>query len=197
MAPTTCPVTSRKIALRRRARSAAHSAGRLEPPSHRQARMPIGQRERHRHLTVVLLAEADPSTNAPPRPSAAPALGKPVSSMIQASTDPCRSIAGNTISRTLPKTRSSDQPPSPTKCNSDCAVMPPCAPAPSQPPSAPRSCVRTAALAPCNSRAADQPDPCGRSRSQDLRHRTQTAIHSQWRRREPLSPLMLLSDLGK
>jgi hypothetical protein len=64
-------------------------------------------------------------------------------------------------------------------------VMPPCAPAPSQPPSAPRSCVRTAALAPCNSRAADQPDPCGRSRSQDLRHRTQTAIHSQWRRREP------------
>jgi hypothetical protein len=38
---------------------------------------------------------------------------------------PCRSIAGNTISRTLPKTRSSDQPPSPTKCNSDwcCAAV--------------------------------------------------------------------------
>jgi hypothetical protein len=48
-----------------------------------------------------------------------PFLGKPVSSMIQASIGPCRSIAGTTICRTFVSTRSSDQRPSPTKCNSD------------------------------------------------------------------------------
>jgi hypothetical protein len=39
--------------------------------------------------------------------------------MIQASIGPCRSISGSTISRTLAKTASSDQCPSPTKCRSD------------------------------------------------------------------------------
>jgi hypothetical protein len=46
-------------------------------------------------------------------------LGKPVSSMIQASIGLCRSIAGRTICRTFASTRSSDHRPSPTKCNSD------------------------------------------------------------------------------
>src|SRR6202035_2722876 len=52
-----------------------------------------------------------------------PFLGKPVSSMIQASTGPWSSIAGNTISRTLAKTFSSDQLPSPTKCNNARALF--------------------------------------------------------------------------
>ena len=45
--------------------------------------------------------------------------------MIHASIGPCRSIAGNTISRTLANTFASDQPPSPTKCSSDlcCAAV--------------------------------------------------------------------------
>jgi hypothetical protein len=43
----------------------------------------------------------------------------PVSSMIQASIGPCRSIAGSTISRTFASTFSSDQRPSPAKCSSD------------------------------------------------------------------------------
>jgi hypothetical protein len=52
-------------------------------------------------------------------------LGKPVSSIIHAWIGPCRSILGSTISRTLPSTISSDQRPSPTKCNSDwcCAAV--------------------------------------------------------------------------
>jgi hypothetical protein len=53
------------------------------------------------------------------------AVGSLVSWMIQASIGPARSIARKTITRTLPNTRSSDQPPSPTKCNSDwcCAAV--------------------------------------------------------------------------
>jgi hypothetical protein len=45
--------------------------------------------------------------------------------MIQASIGPARSIVGKTISRTWASTFSSDQPPAPTKCNSDwcCAAV--------------------------------------------------------------------------
>jgi hypothetical protein len=42
-----------------------------------------------------------------------------IGAMIHASIGPCRSISGTTISRTLPRTFSSDQPPWLTKCNID------------------------------------------------------------------------------
>jgi hypothetical protein len=48
-----------------------------------------------------------------------PFLGKPVSSMIQASIGPSRSIAGSTISHTLASTLSSDHEAWPTKCSND------------------------------------------------------------------------------
>src|SRR3954471_7414903 len=48
-----------------------------------------------------------------------PFLGKPVSSMIQASMGPVRSIAGSTRSRTLVSTAASDQGAWPTTCSSD------------------------------------------------------------------------------
>ena len=86
--------------------------------------MGIRQRQRHRDLAIVLLAEL--AAILPRHPHRMlPFLGKPVSSMIQASIGPCRSIAGSTISRTLARTVSSDQRPSPTKCNSDwcCAAV--------------------------------------------------------------------------
>jgi hypothetical protein len=48
-----------------------------------------------------------------------PHLGKLVSSMIQASIGPCRSICGSTRSRTLPSTFASDHSPLARKCSSD------------------------------------------------------------------------------
>jgi len=55
------------------------------------------------------------------------ALGKPVSSMIQASIGPWRVIVGSTISHTLASTLSSDHGAWPTKCSNDwcCAAVRP------------------------------------------------------------------------
>jgi len=78
----------------------------------------IGQREAHRNLTVVLLVELTailPGHAIECRPL----LGKPVSSMIQASTGPLRVIAGSTNSPTLASIAMSDNGALPTKCSND------------------------------------------------------------------------------
>src|SRR5271154_2685957 len=85
---------------------------------HRQARMMIGQRQRYCDLAIVLLASCPQYCRATPT-ECWPCLGKPVSSMIQASIAPCRCIWGTTISRTLASTFSSDHFPSPMKCSND------------------------------------------------------------------------------
>ena len=53
-----------------------------------------------------------------------PCLGKLVSSMIQTSIGPSRSVSGSTISRTLASTTSSDHMPSATKCKSTWCCAP-------------------------------------------------------------------------
>ena len=85
----------------------------------------IGDRQRHRHLAIGLLAELPAILMVHADRMLALALGNDVSSMIHASIGPCFSIAGTTISRTLASTFSSDQVASPTKCSSDwcCAAV--------------------------------------------------------------------------
>src|SRR5712671_4013162 len=80
----------------------------------RQAGIMIGQRQRHCDLAVILLAELTAYCRVTPT-ECRPFLGKPVSSTIQASTGPLRSIAGSTSSPTLASIAASDHGAFPTK----------------------------------------------------------------------------------
>src|ERR1700738_1816880 len=78
----------------------------IKPIRDRQAGMMIGDRQCHYHLTIGLLAKL--ATILMVHASGMGAvLRKDVSSIIQTSIGPCRSIAGKTISHTLAGTGSS------------------------------------------------------------------------------------------
>ena len=134
----------------------------------------IGNRQRHRHLAIGLLAELTAILVVHADRMLA-LLGERGASMIHASTGPLFSIAGSTVSRTLASTSSSDQVALATNAATTGAV-PPSALEPSAPPSARRSCAPQAASGPCNSRAVVSSAPRDRSRFQDRLHTPQTAF---------------------
>ncbi len=136
----------------------------------------IGDRQRHRDLAIVLLAElaAILPRHADRMPALLgkagvvddPGLDRPVPLDLPAA--PARA----------PWPAPSRPTRAPRRQNAAAIdAAPPPAPAPSPPPSARRSCARPASAAPRNNPAAARPGRHGRSRSQAPRHRPKTAIH--------------------
>ncbi len=137
----------------------------IEPIGHWQAGGVVGQRQRHRHLAIVLLAELAAIL---PRHAdrVPPLLGK--AGIVD---DPRLDRPAAARSPAAPSRAPWPAPARPTTapCRQNAAATgaaPPPAPAPSPPPSAPRSCARRASAARGSNPAAAPPDRHGRSRRQ-------------------------------
>ena len=146
----------------------------IQPIGHRQAGGVVGNRQRHRHLTIGLLAEL-------------PAILMLHADRMLALLGESGVVDDPRLDRPVLLDRRQHQlahlgqhllvrPAAPCRQNAAATgAAPPSAPEPSSPPSAPRSCARPAASGPCNSRAAAQPGPHARSRSQVPQHKPQIA----------------------
>ena len=131
---------------------------------HRQARMVIGDRQRHGDLTIVLLAELAAvlprhANRVPPLLGKARVVDDPRLDRPMALDRRQHHLAYFGQDSLVRPSRLAD------KMQQRLMLRPNVVPAPSPPPSAPRSCARTASPSPCNSPAAVPPGPHDRSRS--------------------------------
>ena len=132
----------------------------IEPVSDRQACRMIGDRQRNRDLTIVLFASRPQYCRATPT-ECVPFFVKPVSSTIQASIRPCRSMPGKPARGFFAKRpRPTRAPGRPDVKAIDVWRKP--GPAPRSPPSARRSCVRPASAGQRNNHLRAQRDRRGR-----------------------------------